>query len=169
ADQHIAAFGHSYGSLTTSLALQRGAPVSDVVVYGSPGLELTNAAQLGVAPGHAFYLVGANDAVAQVIPGFRAFGLAPQDVPGMTALSTSTGLALGGAYGDGTLHERAYGHNEYQQLGSNGQLRMSGYNMAAVLAGLPDDLVLPRAIGVDALPGGAGPFEWPSPLPLQQR
>lgn len=165
ADQHITAFGHSYGALTISLALQHGAPVSDVVLYGSPGTELTNAAQLGVQPGHAYYLIGVHDRVADVIPEFGAFGAAPQDVPGMTELSTSTGLALGGAYGDGNVHERAYGHSEYAQLGSNGELRMSGYNMAAVLAGLPDDLVLPRAVGPEALPGGAGPFEWPSPLP----
>ena len=87
----------------------------------------------------------------------------------MTALSTSTGLALNKEYGDGALHERAYGHNEYTQLGSNGQLRMSGYNMAVVLAGLPDDLILTRAFGPDAIPGGAGPYEWPALTPLQLR
>jgi hypothetical protein len=168
ADQRITAFGHSYGSLVTSLALQQGAPVSDVVLYGSPGVELGNAAQLGVRPGHAYYLIGANDHVADVIPGFGLFGRAPQDVPGMTELSTSTGVALGGRYGDGQIHERAYGHSEYPRMGSNGQLRMSAYNMAAVLAGLPDDLVMPRAAGVDRLPGGAGPYELPSAPPQHQ-
>ncbi|VBA42117.1 hypothetical protein LAUMK136_04416 [Mycobacterium attenuatum] len=167
ADQHITAFGHSYGSLVTSLALQQGAPVSDVVLYGSPGTELTNASQLGVQPGHAYYMIGVNDDVSQVIPEFGAFGAAPQDVPGMTELSTSTGLALGSRYGDGNLHERAYGHSEYARMGSNGELRMSGYTMAAVLAGLPDDLITPRAVGVDRLPGGAGPYEVPPPIPRQ--
>jgi pimeloyl-ACP methyl ester carboxylesterase len=168
-EQHIAAFGHSYGSLVTSLALQQqGAAVSDVVLYGSPGTALTNAAQLGVPPGHAYYLIGVNDHVADVIPDFGVFGSAPQDVPGMTQLSTSTGLALGGRYGDGQVHERAYGHSEYARAGSNGALRMSAYNMAAVLAGLPDDLVMPRAFGVDTLPGGSGPFELP-PAPPQRR
>lgn len=165
ADQHIAAFGHSYGSLVTSLALQQGAPVSDVVLYGSPGTELTHAAQLGVRPGHAYFMIGVDDDVATVIPEFGAFGLAPQDVPGMTELSTRTGLALGGRYGDGELHERAYGHSEYARTGSNGTLRMSAYNMAAVLAGLPDDLVTPRSIGVDILPEVSGPFEFPPPIP----
>jgi hypothetical protein len=168
ADQHIAAFGHSYGSLVTSLALQQHAPVSDVVLYGSPGAELTNAAQLGVRPGHAYYEIGVSDDVAQLIPGFGAFGPGPQDVAGMTQLSTSTGLALGGEYGDGKLHERAYGHSEYARLGGNGELRMSAYNMAAVLAGLPDDLVTPRAVGVDRLPGGSGPYEVPPPIPQHQ-
>lgn len=167
-DQRITAFGHSYGSLVTSLALQQGAPVSDVVLYGSPGVELSDAAQLGVRPGHAYYLIGANDHVADLIPGFGLFGHAPQDVPGMTELSTSTGLALGGRYGDGQVHERAYGHSEYPRVGSNGELRMSAYNMAAVLAGLPDDLITPRATGVDRLPGGAGPYELPPAPPQHQ-
>lgn len=142
-DQHIAAFGHSYGSLTTSLALQRGAPVSDVVFYGSPGIEITDAAQLGVGAGHAFYEVGINDVVAEFISEIGAFGAAPQDVPGMTELSVATGVAPGGAHGDGLSHERAYGHSEYAREGSNNQLRMSGYNMAAVLAGLPDEAIKP--------------------------
>jgi Alpha/beta hydrolase len=166
--QHITAFGHSYGSLVTSLALQRGAPVSDVVLYGSPGTELTDAAQLGVRPGHAYYLIGVNDHVADIIPDFGVFGRAPQDVPGMIQLSTSTGLALSGRYGDGQVHERAYGHSEYPRIGSNGELRMSAYNMAAVLAGLPDDLITPRAGGVDRLPGGSGPFELPPAPPEHQ-
>ncbi|PJE10821.1 alpha/beta hydrolase [Mycobacterium sp.] len=139
----IVAFGHSYGSLTTSLALQQGAPVSDVVLYGSPGADLTDAAQLGVPPGHAYFMIGANDLVSELIPGFEAFGAPPQDVPGMAELSTDEGYAWGGEYGDGRLHERAYGHSEYARTGSNGNLRMSGYNLAVVLAGLPADLITP--------------------------
>lgn len=85
ADQHITAFGHSYGSLVTSLALQQGAPVSDVVLYGSPGTELTNASQLGAEPatpfdqrlqtGHTYRI---NSDVSQAIPEFGAFRAAPQ-------------------------------------------------------------------------------------------
>jgi hypothetical protein len=160
-DQHITAFGHSYGSLVTSLALQQGAPVSDVVLYGSPGTELTNASQLGVQPGHAYYMIGVNDHVADVIPDFGAFGAAPQDVGGMTELSANTGVAPG----DGLLHERAYGHSEYTRMGSNGQLRMSGYNMAAVLSGVPNDLVKPPALPPPTIPSGPGPFGLPIPNP----
>lgn len=138
ADQHIAAFGHSYGSLVTSLALQSGAPVDDVVLYGSPGAEITDAAQLGVKPGHAYYLIADRDPVADTIPLTRRFGPPLFDVPGMTELSTGSGVAP-----DGKLHERAYGHSEYPRPGSNGELRMSGYNLAAVLAGLPDKTVRP--------------------------
>ncbi|WP_155763948.1 alpha/beta hydrolase [Mycobacterium asiaticum] len=154
ADQHITAFGHSYGSVVTSLALQQGAPVSDVVLYGSPGAELTDASQLGVQSGHAYYLVGVDDVVAEVLSRFGAFGPAPQDVPGMTALSSLGGYAFGESYGDGEFHERAYGHSDYARMGSNGELRMSGYNMAAVLAGLPQDLIRPVARDGISQPAG---------------
>jgi hypothetical protein len=164
-DQHITAFGHSYGSLTTSLALQQGAPVSDVVLYGSPGAELTDASQLGVAPGHAYYLIGVNDVVAEVLSEFDAFGPALQDVPGMTPLSSRDGYGFSDTYGDAEFHERAYGHSDYARTGSDGELRMSGYNMAVVLAGLPDDLVRPGAVAPDHLPGGAGAYDAPT-LPL---
>ncbi|HWF69393.1 MAG TPA: alpha/beta hydrolase [Mycobacterium sp.] len=160
-DQHITAFGHSYGSLVTSLALQQGAPVSDVVLYGSPGTELANVSQLGVQPGHAYYMIGVNDHVSDLIPEFGAFGAAPQDLPGMTQLSVNTGVDPG----DGALHERAYGHSEYARDGSNDDLRMSGYNMAAVLAGLPNDLVNPPVLPPPTIPSGPGPFGLPIPNP----
>ncbi|MGH3561949.1 MAG: alpha/beta hydrolase [Mycobacterium sp.] len=141
ADQHITGFGHSYGSLTTSLALQLGAPVDDVVLYGSPGAEITDAAQLGVKPGHAYYMIGAHDFVADTIPIAHDFGPGLFDIPGMTELSVDSGIAP-----DGKLHEQSHGHSEYPRMGSNEELRMSGYNMAAVLAGLPDKIVRPRSL-----------------------
>ena len=166
-DQHITAFGHSYGSLVTSLALQQGAPVSDVVLYGSPGTELANVSQLGVQPGHAYYMIGVNDHVSDIIPEFGAFGPAPQDVPGFTQLSANTGVGPG----DGLVHERAWGHSEYARDGSNTFLRMSGYNMAAVLSGapeLPDHknyLVTPPVLPAPTIPSGPGPFGLPIPNP----
>ena len=165
-DQHITAFGHSYGSLVTSLALQQGAPVSDVVLYGSPGTELTNVSQLGVQPGHAYYMIGVNDHVSDIIPEFGAFGPAPQDVPGFTQLSVNTGVGPG----DGAVHERAWGHSEYARDGNNHQLRMSGYNLAAVLAGVPEDndhhyLVKPPVLPPPTIPSGPGPFGLPIPNP----
>jgi thioesterase domain-containing protein len=55
---YVTLLGHSYGSLTSSLALQdlnaQGLhPVNDVVFYGSPGLELTSPDQLGLGAGKA--------------------------------------------------------------------------------------------------------------------
>ena len=132
-NQQITAFGHSYGSLVTGLALQQGAPVHDVVLYGSPGADITNVSQLGVPPGHAFYEIGVNDGVATTIAETDPFKTPIQDIPGFAQLSVNTGYDS-----EHLLHERAYGHSEYARDGSNGLLRMSGYNMAAVLAGVDD-------------------------------
>jgi hypothetical protein len=156
--QHITAFGHSYGSLVTSLALQQGTPVQDVVLYGSPGGELSNAAQLGVAPGHAFYEVGVSDGVPTTIASTHAFGAPLQEVPGFTELSVNSGQAP-----DGRGHERAYGHSEYARNGDNGELRMSGYNLAAVLSGVPDTTVAPPHLPPATLP--IGPRGMPVPNP----
>jgi hypothetical protein len=156
--QHITAFGHSYGSLVTSLALQQGTPVQDVVLYGSPGGELSNAAQLGVAPGHAFYEIGVSDGVPTTIASLHAFGAPLQEVPGFTELSVNSSQAP-----DGNWHERAYGHSEYARNGDNGQLRMSGYNLAAVLSGVPNTTVAPPHLPPANL--SFGPFELPIPNP----
>jgi Alpha/beta hydrolase len=145
--QSITALGHSYGSLTTSLALQQGAPVQNVVLYGSPGAEITNASQVGVAPGHAFIEVGMNDFVPEVGETDN-FGPRVQDIPGFTNLSTYPGFALPAPLGDGQWHEGAYGHSEYPRLGENGILRMSGYNMAAIVAGLPQDAIKPPNLAI---------------------
>jgi hypothetical protein len=163
-DQQLTAFGHSYGSLTTSLALQQGAPVDNVVLYGSPGAELSNASQLDVAPGHAYFMDGVSDGVTTAIAGTHNFGPPLSEVPGFTELSTNSGMGLPAPYGDGQWHERAYGHSEYPRLGDNGELRMSGYNMAAILAGLPDDAIAPpENLPPPTLP--IGPHGIPVPNP----
>ena len=68
-NSHLTLLGHSYGSLTSSLALQelhaQGLhPVDDVVFYGSPGLELTSSDQLGLGAGHAYVMRGMDDPIA---------------------------------------------------------------------------------------------------------
>lgn len=42
---------------------------------------------------------------------------------------------------------------------------MSGYNLAAVLAGLPDDLIKPPVLPPPTMPSGPGPFVLPIPNP----
>lgn len=68
ADPHLSVVGHSYGSTTTGLALQRSGlatSVDDVVVIGSPGLggTATSAARLGVAPGHLYVGSASRDVI----------------------------------------------------------------------------------------------------------
>ncbi|WFR72972.1 hypothetical protein P9209_03720 [Prescottella defluvii] len=43
----------------------------------------------------------------------------------------------------------AAGHSEYPRIGDDGHLRTSGYNLAVVVAGLPE-----RAIVVRGIPDG---------------
>lgn len=144
ADGHITLLGHSYGSLTSSLALQelnaQGLhPVNDVVFYGSPGLELTNPDQLGLGAGHAYVMRGMDDpisgAVAELAP-LHGWGVNPYN--GMfPELSAQAGPDPGGV-----IRQGVESHSDYARLGSDNQLRMSGYNLAAVMAGLPDKVEL---------------------------
>lgn len=142
-DQHLTALGHSYGSLTTSLALQQGAPVDDVVLYGSPGGEISNVTDLGVQPGHGYYMVAQDDTVAIEIADWGPFGGQIQDVDGMTPLSTAAAQSWDADNGQWVQHESATGHSEYPRDGSNGELRTPGYNMAAIVAGNPDAVIGP--------------------------
>jgi hypothetical protein len=139
-DQHLTALGHSYGSLTTSLALQPGSPVDDVVLYGSPGGEIPNASLLGVGPGHAYFEVAQHDQVAIEIADYGRFGPQLQDVPGMTPLWTGDGWTHD-ASGPCVHLDGASGHSEYPRLGDNQLLRTSGYNMAAIVANNPGAVI----------------------------
>lgn len=69
---HLTVLGHSYGSLTASLALQdldaqSAHPVNDVVFYGSPGLELYSPAQLGLDHGHAYVMQAPHDLITNLV------------------------------------------------------------------------------------------------------
>jgi Alpha/beta hydrolase len=136
----ITAVGHSYGSLMTGLALQQPGsyPVTDLVVYGSPGLDTgykpwDNALdKLHLEPGHAFEMTAHDDPVANL----NGFGLSPGYTPGFTDMDTSATTTP-----DGVARDGASGHAEYARNGSNGELRTSGYNTAVVIGGLPDKVV----------------------------
>lgn len=158
-DPHITALGHSYGSLATSLALQeKGGAVDDVVFYGSPGLggdfQLNNgpnpynlagfndavesAEDLGVKPGHVYEMTEKNEWVGN----FNSFGRSPNQMPWVTHLSTDE-VTIGD-----TTYTGAEGHSEYGRVdNSTGQLHRSGYNLAAVVAGLPQNAINPGGGG----------------------
>jgi hypothetical protein len=63
---NLTAIGHSYGSLTTGLALQQpgGHGVSNAIFYGSPGVEAATPAQLALPPGHVFVMQTPDDIIA---------------------------------------------------------------------------------------------------------
>ncbi|CKR56706.1 Alpha/beta hydrolase of uncharacterised function (DUF1023) [Mycobacterium tuberculosis] len=165
---HLTVLGHSYGSLTASLALQdldaqSAHPVNDVVFYGSPGLELYSPAQLGLDHGHAYVMQAPHDLITNLVAPLaplHGWGLDPYLTPGFTELSSQAGFDPGGIWRDGV-----YAHGDYPRsfLDAAGQpqLRISGYNLAAIAAGLPDNTVGPPLLppilggGMPAAPGPA--------------
>ncbi|MDI3314144.1 MAG: alpha/beta hydrolase [Mycobacterium sp.] len=141
---HISVFGHSYGSLTASLALQQlnaqGLhPVNDAVFYGSPGLELTNPSQLGLTHGQAFVMraVG-DDLIPELAPLAPLHGWGVDAYGGMMPeLSSQAGTSA-----DGVVRAGVHSHADYLRAvagpGGESVLRMSGYNLAVIAAGIAD-------------------------------
>ena len=143
--QTTALFGHSYGSLTSGIALGDGASqyVDNAVLYGSPGFQAVTPADLGMTDDNFFVMATSDDPinyVADLAP-LHGWGANPNDVIDN---------------GDGTLRFRfehletdagntpipgyepktgASGHSDY---GRNAGERMTGYNLAAILLDRPD-------------------------------
>jgi hypothetical protein len=142
---HLSLFGHSYGSLTSSLALQQlnaqGLhPVNDAVFYGSPGLELNDPSQLGLANGHAYVMKAppGDDWIPEVAPLAPLHGWGSDPYGGMMPeLSSQAGTSP-----DGVMREGVHSHADYPRAvtgpGGEQMLRMSGYNLAVVAAGIAD-------------------------------
>jgi hypothetical protein len=168
---HLTAIGHSYGSLTTSLALQLTGDhrVADVIFYGSPGVDATTPDDLQVGSGHVFTMQTPDDPIrhvfdtpwlhagAAVLPtpfdsvaesmlrtllltGTGQFGPDPATNPNFTRLETGPATVSNGAGTTITL-DAAQGHSEYGDFGGDGSLRTAGYNIAAVVAGLYDNVI----------------------------
>src|SRR5439155_6853049 len=77
---HVTVVGHSYGSLVVARAAQaRPGAVDDVVALGSPGLEVEQAADVAVPPGHVWVGAASGDPVSRLSwfgpdPAGAAFG-----------------------------------------------------------------------------------------------
>lgn len=135
-NQNLTLVGHSYGSLTAGLALQDGANgvVDNYVAYGSPGFYAMDEADLGMRQGSVFVMQAPDDPI-RFAADTGVFGGDPAD-GSFVQLSTA-----GGTTPDGVVREGASGHSEYPRPFSvNGQdvLRVTGFNTAAVVAGLPE-------------------------------
>ncbi len=143
-DPHLTALGHSYGSLTTGIALQQDTGVDDAVFFGSPGISDQpygggiagrSTDQLHIPGGHAYTLEADGDPVADVgnIAHGR-FGEDPGSMEGMRQLATHEATSKF----DGRPLAASTGHSEYTLTTPDGTDSTSKYNMAAVVAGLPD-------------------------------
>ncbi|GGF91206.1 hypothetical protein GCM10007304_01440 [Rhodococcoides trifolii] len=120
ADSHTTAVGHSYGSVVVADALTSDTAVDDVVLMGSPGVDVRSAADLNA--GNVYVIESPTDAVADT----GWFGRDPNLLPGARVLA-STG---------------ADGHGQYLDAGT-----VSAANVAAVVSGAP---TTPARVRVDA-------------------
>lgn len=156
---HLTAIGHSYGSLTTGLALQApgGHGVSDAVFYGSPGVGAAAPGDLGLEPGHVFAMATPDDPIRWVHDGPAiARALAPV-IPGPLddALLAAAEVSGAGEFGPNPAGNPAFvqmeteglwglegasGHSEYPRPGDSGE-RTSAYNLAAVVADLDGNVM----------------------------
>ena len=140
-DPHLTALGHSYGSLTTGYALQHAVGVDDAVMFGSPGIGTDHVDTLHVPAGHTGVVEAPWDPVADL----GWFGDDPNRLEGVTGLS-----ARAATLPDGTASAGSVLHAEYLTPGSTSQ-----YNIAATIAGLPEQRILDPGIGVGDVVRGA--------------
>lgn len=142
--QTTALFGHSYGSLTSGIALQDGASqyVDNAVLYGSPGFLADTPAELGMTDGNFFVMSARDDpinTVAALAP-YHGWGSDPNDILNdrghlrfrFQHLETDAGSTPIAGYESKT---EASGHSDYDR---NAGVRMAGYNLAAILLNRPD-------------------------------
>ncbi|ATY11219.1 hypothetical protein CU254_12630 [Amycolatopsis sp. AA4] len=124
------AFGHSYGSTTTGLAL-RHVEVDAAAFAGSPGLGTDTVTDLKVPPGQSYALKNDADMVADS----GVFGTDPTHLPGVHDMSTDRTHPI-----DGPPLEASTGHSsvgEYLKPGTTSQ-----HNLAALLANTPAQFML---------------------------
>ncbi len=175
-DVHLSAFGHSYGSLTTAQALEElgeTGVVDDAAFYGSPGLGFTDQtrtewhgnvpyeaavpirdeADMYLPDGHGYVMSAPGDPISgdptwKGIPlpsagDLGQFGPNPTSLP-LEQLSSTAATSPS----DNVPRDGASSHADYPRAGSDGNLRTTGYNLAAIAGGLAD---VPTDDGKDRL------------------
>ncbi|MBP2450732.1 alpha/beta hydrolase [Mycolicibacterium lutetiense] len=143
--QTTALFGHSYGSLTSGIAMHDGASqyLDNAVLYGSPGFQADTPAELGMNDDNFFVMSAPDDPINTIgaLAPVHGWGSDPNDV-----IREGNGELryrfehLQTAAGDTPIPNYeskggASGHSEYPQ---NAGDRMTGYNLAAILLDRPD-------------------------------
>ena len=143
-NQTVALFGHSYGSLTSGIALREGASayVDNAVMYGSPGFQVTKPADLGMTDNNFYVMTTPDDPIKSVsrLAPLHGWGADPNEVireGGQSRyrfehLETDGGLTPIPGYEE---KMGASGHSEYPRDATR---RMTGYNLAVILLNRPD-------------------------------
>ena len=140
---HLSVHGHSYGSLTTGIAVRERTPADDVVLIGSPGVGAQHASELAIGREHVFIGEAERDAVAD----FQHFGTDPSSSRfGGRQFQTDGGIDPL----TGELLLPSKGHSEYFDLRTE-----SVRNMALVMLGRSDLVTYGNMSGLgDAVAGG---------------
>lgn len=131
---HLTALGHSYGSLTTGIALQHQTPVHDAVVFGSPGMDIHKMHDLKVPDGHVYSEWARGDFVPDLDIADH-FGVSPYSLSGIDHLNTGDATSV-----DGQSLAAVEGHSDYLNDNSTSQ-----YNMAAITVGRSDLAIADRS------------------------
>ncbi|ONI77766.1 hypothetical protein ALI144C_30455 [Actinosynnema sp. ALI-1.44] len=131
-DAHLTALGHSYGSLTTGLALQQKTGVDDAVVFGSPGIGTSDPGKIQVAGGHLYNLEADGDLVADLGDPL-AHGADPSSLR-IPQLSTHEAVTP-----DGRNLKASEGHSQYTWKDTTSQ-----YNISVIVGGMNDRVIHAR-------------------------
>lgn len=126
---HQTLIAHSYGSVVAGNALLKPHAVSDVAVFGSPGLPFSSATQAGLKAGGLNVLRAKRDPVSAAGP--VVHGHEAETVAGSVWLSTEASKDAVNVW------RASSGHSEYLEAGTT-----SEHNVLA-LAMLRDDLIVP--------------------------
>jgi len=142
---HLTLVGHSYGSLTSGIAMRDAAPVDDLVIIGSPGVGVNNAAALhGVPAGHVYVGEADGDRVADV----AHFGTDPNH----EAFGARNFRTDAGSNANGEPTHASHGHSQYFNMHTT-----AVNNMAQIALGHPERVSypLPDPPGTPASGGGS--------------
>ncbi|MFC9602198.1 alpha/beta hydrolase [Streptomyces niveus] len=127
-DPHRTAIGHSYGTtLIGSAARQGDLNVDDVILAGSPGVQVSNADQMDVPKGHVWN----QEAEGDVVPDIGRFGHGGTDWHGAFTIPSDE------RFGANQLVTDTEGHSDYWKENTD-SLR----NQGLVVAGKGDDAEL---------------------------
>ena len=126
-DMHVTVIGHSYGSLVAGQTLRIAHHgVDDLVLLGSPGIGAEQADDVRLDDGEVYVAEADRDWIAMLShfgadPGDEAFGAKRLETDGTAELGDVTG------------------HSSYLDAGTESQ-----HNVAAVVAGVPDEASVER-------------------------
>ncbi|MFV8315793.1 alpha/beta hydrolase [Mycobacterium sp. 23] len=146
---HLTAIGHSYGSLTTGLALQEPGNhgVSDALFYGSPGIEASTPQQLHLQPGHVYAMETPDDPIQLTYDAPPLARAGAPFLPFPFNVGALGGLSLLDASGAGQFGPNPATNTEFTRLGTGPAIIPDGHGGTLSLEGAHGHSDYPRQGG----------------------